>query len=79
MTFDHMKDAALSEICSKRPLTPIEDADAYRAALEILDHLFALDDQRTPAELEYFRRLAQLASEYEMSRNTRNLSPRNAS
>ena len=75
MSLDHMKDAALSEICSKHPLTPIEDAGAYRAALEILDRLFALDDQRTPAELEYFRRLAQLASEYEMNCNARKISP----
>jgi hypothetical protein len=74
MSLDHMKNAAFSEICSKHPLTSIEDAGVYREALEILDRLFALDDQRTPAELEYFRRLAQLASEYEMNRNTRNLS-----
>ncbi len=74
MRVDHMKDAAFSEICSKHPLTPIEDDGTYREALEILDRLFALDDQRTPAELEYFRRLAQLAYEYEMNRCTRNLS-----
>ncbi len=62
-------------ICSKFPLNPIEDDGSYRAAVEILDRLFARDDPRSPAELEYFRALAQTASEYEMitlaSRNKR--------
>ena len=40
------------------PLKPIEDDGSYRAAVEILDRLFARDDPRTPAELEYFRALA---------------------
>ena len=69
MSLDNMKDAEFSELCSKFSLTPIEDDRSYRAALEILDRLFALDDRRTPAEFEYFRMLAQLASEYEMKRN----------
>ena len=63
MGFDGMREAELLEICSNGPLKPIEDDDLYRAALEILDRLFALDDLRTPAELDYFRTLAQLASE----------------
>jgi antitoxin component HigA of HigAB toxin-antitoxin module len=62
-------------LCLKFPLTSIEDDGSYRAALEILDCLFALDDLRTAAELEYFRTLARLASEYEMKHNTRNSAP----
>ena len=42
-------------MCSKFPLTPIENDGSYQAALEILDRLFALDDRRTQAELDYFR------------------------
>jgi hypothetical protein len=68
MRLDHMTEPGSSQLCSEHPLTPIEDADAYRAAIEILDRLFALDDRRTPAELQYFQRLARLASEYEMNR-----------
>ncbi|HEX3446959.1 MAG TPA: hypothetical protein VHS97_01830 [Isosphaeraceae bacterium] len=68
MSRDHMKDVEFSEMCLKLPRTPIEDDISYRAALEILDRLFARDDLRTPAELEYFRTLAQMASEYEMKR-----------
>ena len=54
MGLDSLQDAEFLEICSKFPLTPIEDDDSYRAAIEILDRLFARDDPRTPAELEYF-------------------------
>lgn len=74
MSRDHMKDVEFSEMCLKLPRTPIEDDSSYQAALKILDRLFARDDLRTPAELEYFRTLAQMASEYEM-KHTRNSSP----
>lgn len=63
---DRLQFAELPEICSKLPLAPIEDDDSYRAAIEILDRLFERDDPRTPAELEYFRTLARMASEYEI-------------
>ena len=62
---DNLHDAKFSGICSKFPLTPIEDDGSYRAAIEILDRLFALDGPRTPAELEYFQRMADFAYEYE--------------
>ncbi len=74
MRLDNVQDAEFMEICSKFPLTPIEDDGSYRAALEILDRLFALDHQRTHAELEYFGKLAQMASEYEMKTNITNSS-----
>ena len=74
MGLDNLQDTKFPEICSKFPLKPIEDDGSYRAALEILDRLFALDEARTPAELEYFRTLAQMASEYEMKRDTGNSS-----
>ena len=64
---DRLQYAELSEICSRFPLAPIEDDDSYRAAIEILDRLFERDDPRTPAELEYFRALARMASEYELT------------
>ena len=69
MSLDNLQDAKFSDICSKFPLKPIEDDGSYRAAIEILDRLFALDDPRTPAELEYFQMLANLAYEYEMNAN----------
>ncbi len=59
------------ELCSQFPLKPIEDDGSYRAAIEILDRLFVLDDLRTPAELEYFRTLAEFAAEYEMKSNSK--------
>jgi antitoxin component HigA of HigAB toxin-antitoxin module len=70
MHLDNLQDAKFSDICAKFPLKPIEDDGSYRAAIEILDRLFALDDPRTPAELEYFQMLAKLAYKYEMSTNT---------
>ena len=36
------------------------------AQVKLADRLFALDDPRTPAALEYFLMLANLAYEYEM-------------
>ena len=65
MDLDNMQVTEFLDLCSNFPLAPIEDEGSYSAALEILDRLFALDDLRTPAELEYFRALAQMASEYE--------------
>jgi hypothetical protein len=66
MGLDNLRDAEFLEMCSNFPLTPIEDGASYRAVLEILDHLFARDEPRTPAESEFFRTLAELASEYEL-------------
>jgi hypothetical protein len=66
MPLDNSQDAKFSDICAKFPLKPIEDDGSYRAAIEILDRLFALDDRKTPAEFQYFHALAQLAYEYEM-------------
>ena len=65
MRLDNLQDAKFSDICATFPLKPIEDDGSYRAAIEILDRLFALDDPRAPAELEYFQILANLAYEYE--------------
>ena len=68
MGLDELQDAELLEICSKFPLAPIQDDVSYRAAIEILDRLFERGDLRTPVELEYFRMLAQMASDYETKR-----------
>jgi antitoxin component HigA of HigAB toxin-antitoxin module len=54
------------DLVSEFPLLPIEDDDSYRTAIAILDRLFALDNRRTPAEMNYFRALARIAHEYEM-------------
>ena len=69
MRHDNFQDSTFSDICSSFPLKPIEDDCSYRAAIEILGRLFALDGARTPAELEYFQILANLAYEYEMNVN----------
>jgi antitoxin component HigA of HigAB toxin-antitoxin module len=74
MGLDNLQDAKFSDIWSSFPLKPIEDDGSYRAAIEILDRLFALNDPRTPAELEYFQMLAKLAYKYEMKTNTANAS-----
>ena len=58
------------ELSSRFPLKPLEDDDSYQAAINILDRLFAIDDRRTWAEMEYFRELAQIAYEYELERNS---------
>ena len=60
--------AEFLELLWKFPLSAIEDDRTYRAAIEILDRLFALDDHRTAAEMEYFQELASIASEYEAAR-----------
>jgi hypothetical protein len=65
MKLDNLQDATFSDISSKFPLKPIEDDGSYRAAIEILGRLFALDGPRTPAELEYFQMLANFAYEFE--------------
>ena len=70
MRLKNLQDARFSDICSRFPLEPIEDDSTYRAVIEILDRLFALDDPRTPAELEYFQMLANLAYEYERTTST---------
>jgi antitoxin component HigA of HigAB toxin-antitoxin module len=69
------KTAEFLELCSIFPLAPIENDDSYQAALEILDRLFALDDRRTQDQLDYFRALAQITSEYEMTSQARNSPP----
>ena len=71
MSFDHMHSAEFLELSSRFPLKPIEDDGSYKAAIEILDRLFAVDDLRTAAETQYFRRLAQFAAEYEMKSNSK--------
>jgi antitoxin component HigA of HigAB toxin-antitoxin module len=53
------------KLVSKFPLEPIKEDHGYQAAIEILDRLFALDDRRSPAEMKYFRALAQIAYRYE--------------
>jgi antitoxin component HigA of HigAB toxin-antitoxin module len=65
MRLETLQDTKFSDICSRFPLEPIEDDSTYQAAIEILDRLFSLDNLRTPAELEYFQILANLAYEYE--------------
>jgi antitoxin component HigA of HigAB toxin-antitoxin module len=69
MRHDYFQDSTFSDICSNFPLKPIEDDGSYRAAIEILGRLFALDGARTPAELEYFQILANFAYEYEKNAN----------
>ena len=68
MSLDNLQDAKFSDYCSKFPLKAIEDDGSYRAAIEILDRLFALDEPRAPAENEYFQTLADLAYQYEIQR-----------
>jgi hypothetical protein len=75
MSFDNSQDEKFWGICSKFPLKPIEDDGSYRAAIEILDRLFALDDPKTPAELEYFQMLATFAYEYERNTNIVSVDP----
>jgi antitoxin component HigA of HigAB toxin-antitoxin module len=70
MRLKNLQDAKFADICSRFPLEPIEDDSTYQAAIEILDHLFSLDDLRTPAELQYFQILANLAYEYEKPTST---------
>jgi hypothetical protein len=73
MGLDNLQDAKFSDICSTFPLKPIEDDGSYRAAIEILGRLFMLDGPRTPAELEYFQTLANLAYEYERDERKSNI------
>jgi hypothetical protein len=75
MSRNNLRDARFSDICSEFPLIPIEDDGSYRAAIDILDRLFALDDPRDPAEVEYFRTLANLAYQYESRSNGTKLNP----
>jgi antitoxin component HigA of HigAB toxin-antitoxin module len=65
MGLNNLQNAKFSDICSTFPLQPIEDEGSYRAAIEVLDRLFVLDDPRTPAESLYFQMLAIFVHEYE--------------
>jgi hypothetical protein len=78
MGLDNSQHAKFSDICSTFPLKPIKDDGLYRAAIEILDRLFALDDPRTPAESEYFQALVQLVCEYEEQTACASSSPERA-
>jgi hypothetical protein len=66
MSLDNLQDASFSDLCSTFPLKPIEDDGSYQTAIEILDRLFALEQQRTPSQSEYFQMLADLAYQYEI-------------
>jgi antitoxin component HigA of HigAB toxin-antitoxin module len=66
MNIDRLKASKSRDLVEEFPLLPLEDDDSYRIAIAILDRLFALDNQRTPAEMNYFRALARIAHEYEM-------------
>jgi hypothetical protein len=65
MEFSVERDCDSLELVVEFPLTPINDDHAYSRAIAVLDRLFTLGDQRTPAETEYFNSLAMLACEYE--------------
>jgi hypothetical protein len=69
MDLNRFQDETYSDFCSVFPLKPIKDDRSYRAAIEFLDCLFALDDPRSPAEVEYFQTLANFACDYEMKTN----------
>jgi antitoxin component HigA of HigAB toxin-antitoxin module len=69
MAVECMRASELRELCSRFPLTPIEDDDSYRAALEILDRLFDRDDRQSRAESLYFSILAEIVFEYESKQN----------
>jgi antitoxin component HigA of HigAB toxin-antitoxin module len=70
MAVECAHDPKLRELCSRFPLRPIEDRDSYRAALEILDHLFDRDERQTRAESRYFRALAEIVFEYEIKQKS---------
>jgi antitoxin component HigA of HigAB toxin-antitoxin module len=65
MAIESARHYRFPEFVTEFPLKPIADDRSYRSAIKILDRLFARDDHKTPSELEYFRALAELASEYE--------------
>lgn len=65
MAIESARHCRFPELVTEFPLMPIADDRAYRSAIKILDRLFARDDHKTPSEMEYFRTLAELASEYE--------------
>jgi hypothetical protein len=65
MAIESARHCRFPELVAEFPLTPIADDRSYRSAIKILDRLFARDDHKTPRELEYFRTLAELASNYE--------------
>ena len=60
-------DPAFRALVEAFSLAPLADDSSYRAAIAILDRLFALEGSRTPAERRYFRALARNAYQYERS------------
>jgi antitoxin component HigA of HigAB toxin-antitoxin module len=66
MFIDRVNASKYCDLILEFPLEPIVDDESYRAAIAILDRLFALDHRRTTAEMHYFRALARFAHEYEM-------------
>ena len=62
------RDARLGELMAAFPLAPIEDECSYSRAIEILDRLFLLKREKNRDESDYFRTLAELASNYESRR-----------
>ncbi len=66
MHSDRVNVLEFRELVAEFPLLPIDDDDSYRVAIAILDRLFALDNRRTAAEMNYFRALARIAHDYEM-------------
>jgi hypothetical protein len=67
MAFRIKHDCESRELIAEYPLAPISDDRAYSRAIAILDRLFDLGDRRTPAEMEFFHKLAILACEYEQA------------
>ena len=62
------RDGRLGELMAAFPLARIEDEYSYSRAIEILDRLFLLNREKNREESEYFRALAEFASEYESQR-----------
>jgi antitoxin component HigA of HigAB toxin-antitoxin module len=62
------RDGYLGELMAAFPLARIEDEFSYSRAIEILDRLFLLNREKNREESEYFRVLAEFASEYESQR-----------
>ena len=62
-----LDEADFRGLIAELPPEPIKDDRSYRDAIAILDRLFALDNRRTPAEMNYFRALARIARDYEIA------------
>lgn len=69
MAIECVHDPELRKLCSRFPLTPIDDDDSYQAALEILDHLFHREERQTRAEAQFFGALADIVFAYESKRH----------